>query len=66
MNRIVEYLERNGHSQRALADYVGVTETTMSRYVNESREPRVSTAVMMAKFCGATVEELFPQDPGRR
>jgi transcriptional regulator with XRE-family HTH domain len=38
--RISELLEKYGLSQRELAETVGVTEVSMSRYINGDRRPK--------------------------
>lgn len=40
--RISELLEKQGITQRDLAKMINVTETTISRYINNSREPKGS------------------------
>ena len=40
--RIAELLEKNGLTQRELAEKVGVTEVSMSRYISNDRTPQRS------------------------
>ena len=57
MNRIKELLKEKGISQRALADYLGMTEASVSKLVNgtTSRE----TMQRIASFLDVSVEELY-------
>ena len=59
-NKIAEYLERRGMSQRELAELTFCTEVTMSRYVSGEREPKVSTAIRIARALKADVYDVFP------
>ena len=44
--RIAELLEKNGLTQRELAEKVGVTEVSMSRYISNDRTPaNIATAL---------------------
>ena len=38
-NRIKELLNKHDISQKDLARYIGTTEASISRYVNDEREP---------------------------
>ena len=60
MNKIGEYLDRRLMSQRELAELIGCTEVTMSRYVSGEREPKVSIALKIATALHADVYDLFP------
>lgn len=42
-------LKKLGMTQRELADAAGITEITMSRYINGEREPKASTLYRIAK-----------------
>ena len=61
-NRIKEALEFNRMSQHDLAERIGVTETSISRYVNGSRAPKAPVAIRIAKALGTTVEYLFSEE----
>ena len=45
-------------TQKELAHYVGVTEASMSRYMNGNRLPRLGTLQMMADTLGVRLSEL--------
>lgn len=59
-NKISEYLERRGMSQRELAELTFCTEVTMSRYVSGEREPKVSKAILIARILQADIYDIFP------
>lgn len=46
-------------TQKQLAHYVGVTEASMSRYMNGNRLPRLGTLQMMADTLGVRLSELM-------
>ena len=52
-------LYETGMSQRMLADAVGVTEVTISRYVHGSRTPRASILKKMATALRTSPEDLL-------
>ncbi len=49
-------------SQHDLAERIGITETSISRYVNGSRAPKAPVAIRIAKALGTTVEFLFSEE----
>ena len=50
-------------SQQKLADEVGQSYVTISRYEAGANEPYVSHAIAIARALGTTVEDLFGADP---
>ena len=52
-------MNRQGIKQRELAKMVGITETSMSRYVNGHRTPRPGKLVQIAKALGCTTNYLL-------
>lgn len=56
--RLKEELVRNGMKQRYLADRVGVSEVSMSRYCNGTRTPKGPILVEMARVLNTTPEYL--------
>ena len=62
MNRIKELLDLRGMTQRQLADKVGVTEVTISRYVKGIRIPRATIAQEIAKALGSDVAVVMGYD----
>lgn len=56
----LEYcLKQRGMTQRELADKIGITEASMSRYANGNRIPKITTIVNMAYALGVSIEELI-------
>lgn len=58
-NNIGEFLEKKGITQRELADLIGTTEVSVSRYVNSDRIPKATTCIQIAKVLDCKVEELY-------
>ena len=48
--RISDLLKQNGLAQKDLAQQVGVTEVSMSRYVNGDRTPRDLSLLILPEF----------------
>lgn len=63
MKSIKEILEAKGMSQRELADKVGITEVTLSRYVNGNRVPKAPVAMCIARALGVDIEEIVECAP---
>ena len=49
--RVKKLLDARGISQRELADEVGITEVTMSRYITAERVPSATLIPSFAKGC---------------
>ena len=62
MNRIKELLDLRGMTQRQLAEKIGVTEVTISRYVKGIRTPRATIAQEIAKALGSDVAVVMGYD----
>ncbi|MCR4746795.1 MAG: helix-turn-helix domain-containing protein [Lachnospiraceae bacterium] len=58
-NRILELLEERNMSQRELAEKVGVTEVSMSRYINSRRIPRAAVLSNIAKVFHVSTDYLL-------
>lgn len=58
-NRIADLLEQKNISQRELAERVGVTEVSMSRYINGSRIPKGPILGNIANVLGVTTDFLL-------
>lgn len=56
--RISECARKKGITQRSLAETVGVSEVSISRYVNGNRTPRYYILKKIAEELGTTVEYL--------
>lgn len=60
--RISELLSKNGLSQRELADKVGVTEVSMSRYIKGDRVPKGPIIANIALALHTTSDYLLGQE----
>lgn len=58
-DRIKSAMELRGVSQKGLAEELGTSQVTISRYVNNKRTPKPSTIVDMARVLGVTVSYLM-------
>lgn len=52
-------LEEKHITQRELAEKAGVTEQAMSRYVNGTRTPKVTTYAAMTQALGIGIDDLL-------
>lgn len=58
-NRIREFLEKKGWTQRDLSTAVDCSEFQINSYVNGRQSPRLELALKIARALDTTVEELF-------
>ena len=56
---IGEKLERKGIKQRELAEAIGATEVSVSRWVNNERIPKATICIQIAKVLDCKVEDLY-------
>ena len=56
---IVKFLKKAGLTQRELAERVGTTEASMSRYVRGDRVPKASICIKIANVLNCNVEDLY-------
>ena len=60
VDRLVDLMEKNNMNQRELAKKIGVTEVTVSRYINdEGRSPRVEIVSKIASVLGTNTDYLM-------
>ena len=57
--RIAELLEKNGLTQREMAEKVGVTEVSMSRYISNDRTPKGPVIANIATALHTTSDYLL-------
>lgn len=57
--RIIQKRNALDYTQRELADKVGVTQKTISKFENGLEEPRVTLLVLLAKALECNVEDLI-------
>lgn len=60
--RIKELLKKNDMSQKELAEIIGTTEASISRYVRGRRSPKLPIAIKMAKALHTTAEYIMGQE----
>ena len=57
--RLLALLEQNGMSQKELAERVGITEASMSRYMNSDRIPKSTILANIATALHTTSDYLL-------
>ncbi len=57
--RIKHLMEQQGFTQRELAGMVGVTESAMSRYLKDEREPKLDVIANLATALKTTTNYLI-------
>ena len=57
--RLLTLLEKKGMTQRELANVIGVTETSISRYISGQRVPKSNIVVYMADALNTTTDYLL-------
>lgn len=58
-DRIKILLDRRGMAQRELADRIGCTEVSVSRYITGARMPKAPTLAKIAKVLGVSADVLL-------
>lgn len=61
-DRLKEAIEKSDLTQRELAERLGLTETSISRYVRGVRIPRATTIPRIAKVLNVSVESLLSDE----
>ena len=62
-NSLKSLLEKRGMTLRALAEKLGTTEVTVSRYTSGNRTPNVETTVAIAEVLGVSLDQLVGYEP---
>lgn len=57
--RIWRLMKENAYTQKELANMVGVTESAMSRYLNNEREPKAEIIANLATALNTTSDYLI-------
>ena len=57
--RIKQLLEKNSMTQRDLANKIGITETSISRYISGERMPKANIVVYMADVLNTTTDYIL-------
>ena len=58
-NRISKLMKESGYTQKELATMIGVTESAMSRYLNNEREPKIEVIANLATALNTTSDYLI-------
>lgn len=61
-NNIAYYLKKRGMTQRELAEKIGATEVSVSRWIKGNRIPKANDALKIAKALGTSVYEVFEEE----
>lgn len=61
-SQVSAYRKRVGISQMQLAKLCGVSQQQISRIENQSREPSLSLAFLLADTLGCSIDELFGRE----
>lgn len=56
--RLFKALEKSGMMQKEFADRIGVTQTSVSRYLSGDRIPKADLVACMAKALGVSCDYL--------
>ncbi len=62
MNKLKDILEDRCMTQRKLSDKTGISEITISRYVNGKRTPNVREAMLIARALNVSVDTIWPAE----
>ena len=57
--RILPLMKKKGMTQRELANQIGVTETSISRYISGQRVPKANIVVYMADALNTTTDYIL-------
>ena len=58
--------KRKNISQETLAEYLGVSESTISRYETGKQDPFASTLPLISHYCDFPIKEFFSQETGKQ
>ncbi len=61
MNNIREIIKEKGLRSKWVAEQLGVAESDLSNYKSENRKVPQDKIVKLARICGVSVKDLFPE-----
>jgi transcriptional regulator with XRE-family HTH domain len=64
--KVKQLMESNGITQKRLSQLSGITEASISRYLNGNRKVRIDIIVNIAKALGVTTGYLLNEDEKAR
>jgi transcriptional regulator with XRE-family HTH domain len=59
LTALAQWFERSGHTQRAIAERLGVTEAHLSRLISGERQPSLPLAVKISELTGVPASDLL-------
>ncbi len=59
IKRLIELMEEKDMTQCELANLIGTTNVTISRYINGERKPRIEIVVKVAEVFNVSIDYLF-------
>lgn len=60
VNRIREIMKKRGIKQKDLASETGISQSTLSRIINEEKEINLKTALKISKALAYPIEYIWP------
>lgn len=57
-DNLIGMMKEYGYTQRTLADDLGASESTISRYINKQMAPSIFMIINMSYLFGCTIDEL--------
>lgn len=66
MNRIKEYREKRGLTQKELGEMIGVTYASIGNYELGHQNPRKAVVPLLCKALMTTEEKLFPKEEEKK
>lgn len=60
--RMLELMHQQGRTQKQVAELIGTTEATMSRYISGEREPKANVLSNIATALHTTSDHLLGRD----
>nr|DAE40584.1 MAG TPA: putative transcriptional regulator [Caudoviricetes sp.] len=58
-NKIKQFRKKSGLTQKELADFLGVNQSTISLYERGVRAPSLRIGILISKLLGADVKDIF-------
>lgn len=58
-NRIKEIIVESGLKQNFVAQKVGVTDSLMSQWANNKKQPKIQNLMKLSNVLGCKIEELY-------
>lgn len=56
---LIEIMERSRTTQKELAEGTGLSQATISRYLNRERMPSISALINISEYFGETLDDLM-------